>query len=325
MADGIVGKISVGDGATFTPHVSADGILTFTNNKNLPNPDPVDIAAAVIQSGAGLFLPLSGGTMIGMLKTSSEIRFYTDSGRLSLNGGNTGGAYLNMYGKDHAQWPGLFSLAASDGQTTYQLQGAMDGTLKWRNYDIALAKDVLALSGGTLTGVLKTGNYISQSADNSRLSLCGGSNNDSGAYLNLYGKGYSATPGLFSLTAYDGTTRHSLIGSVAGSLTWDNKNIEVVESSGTNYIRYTNGLQICWRTGANFDTNGTEFVLPVPFKDANYAVNVTTRGLTTSTNIALPKVTTKSNTGFVMMAVATSNISSFTGGTADYVAVGWWK
>ena len=52
MADGIVGKISVGDGATFTPHVDADGILTFTNNKNLPNPDPFDIPAKVIESGA---------------------------------------------------------------------------------------------------------------------------------------------------------------------------------------------------------------------------------------------------------------------------------
>ena len=51
MADGIVGKISVGDGATFTPHVDADGILTFTNNKNLPNPDPVDIVQAVVDSG----------------------------------------------------------------------------------------------------------------------------------------------------------------------------------------------------------------------------------------------------------------------------------
>ena len=31
------------DGATFTPAVSADGTLTWTNDKSLPNPDPVNI------------------------------------------------------------------------------------------------------------------------------------------------------------------------------------------------------------------------------------------------------------------------------------------
>jgi len=35
---------NVFDGATFTPHVSSDGILSWTNDKGLPNPDPVDIA-----------------------------------------------------------------------------------------------------------------------------------------------------------------------------------------------------------------------------------------------------------------------------------------
>ena len=35
---------NVFDGATFTPHVSSDGILSWTNDKNLPNPEPVDIA-----------------------------------------------------------------------------------------------------------------------------------------------------------------------------------------------------------------------------------------------------------------------------------------
>lgn len=31
------------DGATFTPSVSADGVLSWTNDKELPNPDPVDL------------------------------------------------------------------------------------------------------------------------------------------------------------------------------------------------------------------------------------------------------------------------------------------
>ena len=34
------------DGATFTPSVSADGIISWTNDKDLPNPEPVNINGA---------------------------------------------------------------------------------------------------------------------------------------------------------------------------------------------------------------------------------------------------------------------------------------
>ena len=323
------GTKATGD-ARLTLYPSGDGhfqLLAYSNDGSNSYALQSDNAGNLNWRGYPLawkkdFLPLTGGTMTGLLKTSSEIRFYTDSGRLSLNGGNTGGAYLNMYGKDHQTWPGLFSLTATDGTTNYSLQGASNGTLKWRGYDIALAKDVLPLSGGTMTGAItlangkgvlrsySSGTYLyGETASNSSLLV---------VYTNDSGEG-------FRLIAGNGSTTKPLDGKPNGTLMWDNKNIERVESSGTNYIRYTNGLQICWNAGMNFDTNGTDIVLPVPFKDANYAVNVTTRGLTTSTNIALPKVTTKSNTGFVIMAVATSNISSFTGGTADYIAIGLWK
>lgn len=45
MADPIIGKISVGDGATFTPEINGD-VLSWSNNKNLPNPNSVDIVGA---------------------------------------------------------------------------------------------------------------------------------------------------------------------------------------------------------------------------------------------------------------------------------------
>lgn len=48
MADPIIGKISVGDGATFTPAVDNDGVISWSNNKNLPNPASVDIPQAVV-------------------------------------------------------------------------------------------------------------------------------------------------------------------------------------------------------------------------------------------------------------------------------------
>lgn len=35
-------------GVTFTPSVSSDGVLSWTNNGNLENPESVDIASAVL-------------------------------------------------------------------------------------------------------------------------------------------------------------------------------------------------------------------------------------------------------------------------------------
>jgi len=58
MADPIIGKISVGDGATFTPAVSSAGELSWTNNKNLPNPETVDIAQAVVDKKPGWGIPI---------------------------------------------------------------------------------------------------------------------------------------------------------------------------------------------------------------------------------------------------------------------------
>lgn len=40
------------NGATFTPSVSADGILSWTNDRELPNPEPVNIKGADGRDGA---------------------------------------------------------------------------------------------------------------------------------------------------------------------------------------------------------------------------------------------------------------------------------
>lgn len=41
------------DGATFTPHVDEDGTLSWTNNKNLVNPEPVNIKGPKGDNGTG--------------------------------------------------------------------------------------------------------------------------------------------------------------------------------------------------------------------------------------------------------------------------------
>lgn len=47
-----VSSIKGKDGATFIPNVSSDGIISWSNDKNLPNPTPVNIKGAKGEKGS---------------------------------------------------------------------------------------------------------------------------------------------------------------------------------------------------------------------------------------------------------------------------------
>lgn len=82
----------------------------------------------------------------------------------------------------------------------------------------------------------------------------------------------TAENGSFVLQADDGTDAPFLEGKPDGSLKWATKEVERITSkldstSSTGYIRYENGLQICWGTCGNVNTSGyVQTVYPVPFK-----------------------------------------------------------
>jgi hypothetical protein len=169
MADEIIGRISVGDGATFTPSVSSSGELSWTNNKNLPNPATVDIPQVVIDryqlaptsnptftgtvtaediTASGTItgdvtgtasgnLPLSGGTMTGAIDFASagnNIKSTNDDGYLVFRGGDADtSASIVLRGNNYTQYnnPGSFSIRATDGNTYTSLEGKSVGTLTW--------------------------------------------------------------------------------------------------------------------------------------------------------------------------------------------------
>ena len=54
------------DSATFTPHVSAEGVLSWTNDKGYPNPDPVDLTGPIGPIGA------TGNGIASITKTGSS-------------------------------------------------------------------------------------------------------------------------------------------------------------------------------------------------------------------------------------------------------------
>lgn len=109
----------------------------------------------------GKYLSLSGGTMTGNLAADMN-EFWignkkaNNAGIITLRSANDSyknGAVLTLQGIG-ASGAGQFTLQAADGTNTPSLLGKADGTLKWNNSDIALAKDYLPLAGGTLTGDL---------------------------------------------------------------------------------------------------------------------------------------------------------------------------
>lgn len=83
MEYGEVMVIRVGEGengATFTPSVSEDGTLTWTNDKELPNPDPVNIMGPPGPQGEQGPQGDPGATFIPMVNGNGQISWRNDSG-----------------------------------------------------------------------------------------------------------------------------------------------------------------------------------------------------------------------------------------------------
>ena len=104
-------------------------------------------------------------------------------------------------------------------------------------------------SGGTVNGVITcTQPRAMEGSDSNNYFVIAATKND--AYKNsslfLHNIKANENAGCFQLRASDGTTTKVFHGSPTGTLSWDSQNVECVSSSSTNYIRYANGLQICW-------------------------------------------------------------------------------
>lgn len=89
--------------------------------------------------------------------------------------------------------------------------------------------------------------------------------------------------------------------------------IVTTASHGDNWIRFGNGLQICWGAG-----NNGQWTFPVPFKDANYGLTMSTQ---TSHGgeiwIVELSLSNKTNTGFYKADSAKTNPFTWT-------AIGYW-
>ena len=97
--------------------------------------DKVTIAAA-----DGVYLPLSGGTLTGIVKRNGNaVSAVSDDSYTRFMGGttDTAGAGLTLGGKDHS-WAGKWELKAHNGTNSKVLVGTAAGVLTWGGYNVCV-------------------------------------------------------------------------------------------------------------------------------------------------------------------------------------------
>lgn len=124
-----------------------------------------------------------------------------------------------------------------------------------------------------------------------------------------------------TLSADDGNDSADLVLNSSGSATWNGKEVERVNASGTGYIRYESGLQICWGTASGSgDASGKTVTFPVTF-NASPSVQVTSAKNTTTTNPVNIQINSYT-TNFIFYI---SINGTWTTGNVNWFAVGYWK
>lgn len=114
---------------------------------------------------------------------------------------------------------------------------------------------------------------------------------------------------------------------VNGELTQAGKPVEKINSSGTNYIRYENGLQICWGKTSNLSSSNadtyTDITIPAAFINTDYSVSLTTSIVSGGWNNHCFAVGNKTTTS-IRAYLRNLNSSAYTC-YFMWIAIGYWK
>ena len=111
-----------------------------------------------------------------------------------------------------------------------------DGTVTWSVCEFLTSNRNIRFNNaayGNPTNVIKLVMFGNSTPDkDGYTAVYGGEVQDDGANLFLHGKN-NAQAGRWSLSAYDGTTRRSLVGQANGTLTWSGSDVLTTASTGT--------------------------------------------------------------------------------------------
>lgn len=207
------------------------------------------------------------------------------------------------------------------------------------NYPLATQAYVdtqfLPLTGGNMTGEFIIDNFGSftknafSGADELVLQVSDRANKWLGGYIALRGHSGSVEEqrGSFLLTARnkDGSSSGMLLGTPSGRLFWSGNAVLCVTGSGRGWVRYSDGVQICWGAVRTSNNGGTTVSFGSPFSDTTYVVNTTIAGYMSSGNNSNNWTCVAERIGAVSM-----NIWSFNNGylapNVDifYTSIGYW-
>ena len=152
---------------------------------------------------------------------------------------------------------GEAATGGADGLANVQAKQLANRT-KW------LKENYLPLTGGAVSGAIR------QKVDNACLVLCGGSQEQTGANMVIYGNNDKVNPGYFYVkTGYTDGKHCELVAKPNGNLTWNNTDLAgsgIVAKSLTGtggYIKYASGLVIQFGNRSNVPSTETVITYPI--------------------------------------------------------------
>ena len=117
-----------------------------------------------------------------------------------------------------------------------------------------------------------------------------------------------------------------------GNLVYDGNIVDTIEEQGTGYIRYSNGIQICWgivTNNNNIDTGVSIYTLPKAFNNSTYSLILTAQSnavyycsvMESDTAGTVYKTATQFGVFFCDRAINLMGLAL----TCNYIALGTWK
>lgn len=127
---------------------------------------------------------------------------------------------------------------------------------------------------------------------------------------------------------YDKTETDALLDALQEQVDGKISAATSIAASGANYIRFTDGTQICWGRSNDQYSPARKFIHPVPFVDANYYIGTAYYGMRTYEGTCT-YVGYGSNSwissAYINAPTTTYCVVAGTGAEARYIAVGRWK
>ena len=226
----------------------------------------------------------------------------------------------DWYNDLYHNWQELDNLlgggGANDGTLTIQKNGTTVGTFSANQAtDETINIEVPDVNNGTLT-IQQNGTTVDTFTANSssdktvNIQCVDLTNNQTVGGI----KTFSNAPVVNSISL-DGKTIDT---DANGNMTYDSHIVDTIEEQGKGYIRYTNGLQVCFEQYVANANSDTPITLPKPFINTNY-ISALTNYSGAGPVCAISSYNNKTITGFTIVNIYGGNVY------VDVMSIGRWK